>query len=59
MLRHPAPLLGGYSQDGLERAGAYRVYEHPADLLKHIGIGELRASQCKRCQDTGAGEQAS
>ena len=25
-----------YSRDELERAGAYRVYEDPADLLKHI-----------------------
>jgi HAD superfamily hydrolase (TIGR01509 family) len=29
-------LSGGYSEDELERAGAYRVYEDPADLLKHI-----------------------
>jgi HAD superfamily hydrolase (TIGR01549 family) len=29
-------LSGGYSQDELERAGAYRVYEDPADLLNHI-----------------------
>ncbi len=29
-------LCGGYGQDELERAGAYRVYEDPADLLKHI-----------------------
>jgi HAD superfamily hydrolase (TIGR01549 family) len=29
-------LSGGYSQDELERSGAYRVYEDPADLLKHI-----------------------
>jgi HAD superfamily hydrolase (TIGR01549 family) len=29
-------LSGGYSRDELERAGAYRVYEDPADLLKHI-----------------------
>ena len=29
-------LSGGYGQDELERAGAYRVYEDPADLLKHI-----------------------
>jgi HAD superfamily hydrolase (TIGR01549 family) len=27
---------GGYGVDELERAGAYRVYEDPADLLKHI-----------------------
>lgn len=29
-------LSGGYGQDELERAGAYRVYNDPADLLRHI-----------------------
>src|SRR6266566_4045175 len=29
-------LSGGYGQEELERAGAYRVYEDPADLLVHI-----------------------
>jgi HAD superfamily hydrolase (TIGR01549 family) len=29
-------LSGGYGQEELERAGAYRVYEDPADMLKHI-----------------------
>jgi HAD superfamily hydrolase (TIGR01549 family) len=29
-------LSGGYGQEELERAGAYRVYEDPADLLKRI-----------------------
>ncbi|MDR3607054.1 MAG: HAD family hydrolase [Oligoflexia bacterium] len=29
-------LSGGYGQDELERAGAYRVYQDPADLLRHI-----------------------
>jgi HAD superfamily hydrolase (TIGR01509 family) len=29
-------LSGGYGQDELERAGAYRVYEDPADLLSHL-----------------------
>lgn len=29
-------LSGGYGQDELERAGAYRVYDDPADLLKHL-----------------------
>ena len=29
-------LSGGYGQDELERAGASRVYEDPADMLKHI-----------------------
>lgn len=29
-------LSGGYGREELERAGAYRVYEDPADLLKHL-----------------------
>jgi phosphoglycolate phosphatase-like HAD superfamily hydrolase len=29
-------LSGGYGQDELERAGAIRVYEDPAELLRHI-----------------------
>ena len=29
-------LSGGYGLEELERAGAYRVYEDPADLLRHI-----------------------
>ena len=29
-------LSGGYGQEELERAGAYRVYEEPADLLRHL-----------------------
>jgi HAD superfamily hydrolase (TIGR01549 family) len=29
-------LSGGYGVDELERAGAYRVYEDPADLLNHL-----------------------
>jgi HAD superfamily hydrolase (TIGR01509 family) len=29
-------LSGGYGQEELERAGAFRVYEDPADLLYHI-----------------------
>ena len=29
-------LSGGYGQDELQRAGAFRVYDDPADLLKHI-----------------------
>jgi HAD superfamily hydrolase (TIGR01509 family) len=29
-------LSGGYGQDELERAGAYRVYQDPCDLLKHL-----------------------
>lgn len=29
-------LSGGYGENELERSGAYRVYEDPADLLHHI-----------------------
>ena len=29
-------LSGGYGQDELERAGAYRVYQDPYDLLRHL-----------------------
>lgn len=29
-------LSGGYGQDELQRSGAFRVYDDPADLLKHI-----------------------
>ena len=29
-------LSGGYGTEELERAGAYRVYEDPADMLAHI-----------------------
>src|ERR1700688_2855546 len=29
-------LSGGYGEEELARAGAFRVYEDPADLLKHI-----------------------
>ena len=39
-------LSGGYGQDELERAGAYRVYDDPAGLLEHldeIGIRSRRA----------------
>lgn len=29
-------LSGGYGEDELERSGAFRVYDDPADLLRHI-----------------------
>jgi len=29
-------LSGGYGMDELERAGAYRVFDDPADMLKHL-----------------------
>jgi phosphoglycolate phosphatase-like HAD superfamily hydrolase len=29
-------LSGGYGQDELQRSGAFRVYDDPADLLLHL-----------------------
>ena len=37
-------LSGGYGQDELERAGAYRVYQDPADLLAHLDELGVRAA---------------
>ena len=37
-------LSGGYGAEELERAGAYRVYEDPADLLLHIDELGIRAA---------------
>lgn len=37
-------LSGGYGREELERAGAYRVYEDPADLLRHLDEVGVRAS---------------
>jgi phosphoglycolate phosphatase-like HAD superfamily hydrolase len=37
-------LSGGYGQDELERAGAYRVYQDPADLLAHLDEVGVRAT---------------
>lgn len=36
-------LSGGYGQDELERAGAYRVYEDPNDLMRHLDEVGVRA----------------
>ncbi|HYZ83180.1 MAG TPA: HAD family hydrolase [Bryobacteraceae bacterium] len=36
-------LSGGYGRDELERAGAYRVYDDPADLLLHLDEVGVRA----------------
>jgi HAD superfamily hydrolase (TIGR01509 family) len=40
-----ALLSGGYGQDELERAGAYRVYQDPADLLRHLDEVGVRAAE--------------
>lgn len=37
-------LSGGYGQEELERAGAYRVYQDPADLLRHLDEVGIRGS---------------
>jgi HAD superfamily hydrolase (TIGR01509 family) len=37
-------LSGGYGQDELQTAGAYRVYEDPANLLNHIYELGVRAA---------------
>ena len=36
-------LSGGYGEDELTRAGAYRVYQDPADLLHHLDEVGVRA----------------
>jgi HAD superfamily hydrolase (TIGR01509 family) len=38
-------LSGGYGQEELERAGAYRVYQDPADLLRHLDEVGVRAPE--------------
>jgi len=38
-------LSGGYGQDELERAGAYRVYQDPADLLRHLDEVGVRVEE--------------
>jgi HAD superfamily hydrolase (TIGR01509 family) len=38
-------LSGGYGQDERERAGAYRVYQEPADLLRHLDEVGIRVAE--------------
>ena len=38
-------LSGGYGAEELERAGAYRVYQDPADLLRHLDEVGVRISE--------------
>jgi HAD superfamily hydrolase (TIGR01549 family) len=38
-------LSGGYGEQELERAGAYRVYQDPADLLKHLDEVGVRVTE--------------
>ena len=37
-------LSGGYGQEELEKAGAYRVYQDPLDLLNHLDEVGVRRS---------------
>jgi phosphoglycolate phosphatase-like HAD superfamily hydrolase len=38
-------LSGGYGDDELARAGAYRVYQDPADLLEHLDELGVRSGE--------------
>jgi HAD superfamily hydrolase (TIGR01549 family) len=38
-------LSGGYGREELERAGAYRTYDDPADLLRHLDEVGVRPGQ--------------
>jgi len=38
-------LSGGYGEEELERAGAYRVYQDPADLLRHLDEVGIRGTE--------------
>ncbi len=38
-------LSGGYGEEELERAGAYRVYQDPADLLCHLDEVGVRVGE--------------
>jgi HAD superfamily hydrolase (TIGR01509 family) len=38
-------LSGGYGREELERAGAYRVYQDPADLLRHLDEVGVRPTE--------------
>ena len=38
-------LSGGYGRDELEKAGAYRVYQDPADMLQHLDEVGVRTAE--------------
>ena len=38
-------LSGGYGEEELERAGPYRVYQDPADLLRHLNEVGVRVGK--------------
>jgi HAD superfamily hydrolase (TIGR01509 family) len=45
-------LSGGYGREELERAGAYRVYDDSADLLRHLDEVGVRAHPHSRGSET-------
>ncbi|HMD87421.1 MAG TPA: HAD family hydrolase [Terriglobia bacterium] len=49
-------LSGGYGQDELERAGAYRVYDDPAALLRHIDELGVRTADLSPLESFAAGQ---
>jgi phosphoglycolate phosphatase-like HAD superfamily hydrolase len=40
-------LSGGYGREELERAGAYRVYQDPTDLLNHLDEVGVRLQEVR------------
>jgi HAD superfamily hydrolase (TIGR01509 family) len=44
-------LSGGYGEEELERAGAYRIYQDPADLLAHLDEVGVRPGNRRRNAD--------
>ena len=38
-------LSGGYGEDELQSAGAYRIYQDPADLLNHLDEVGVRTAE--------------
>jgi HAD superfamily hydrolase (TIGR01549 family) len=49
-------LSGGYGQDELERAGAYRVYQDPLELLHHLDEVGVRTLPDRPSRDARAGD---
>ena len=43
-------LSGGYGEDELLAAGAYRVYQDPADLLEHLDEVGVRVGEDGRAE---------
>jgi hypothetical protein len=48
---------GGYGQDELEKAGAYRTYEDPLDLMNHLDEVGVRTREDLICFCEGPTEE--